>query len=69
MSMYARLSPQGTACQETALCGTCLQDDSIKQWYRNPYGMADNNPDRPVTSYHDCTGNEALECQHCGATE
>jgi hypothetical protein len=67
MAMYARLSRQNTACEETALCGNCLQDDDIKKMFLNPWGLKDDNLDQPHTSWVDCSGNEALQCQNCGA--
>jgi hypothetical protein len=65
MKMYALLDTQGTACAETALCEECKSDrklrEKIKRQASDDVVIADG--------FVDCTGNEMLTCQNCGATE
>lgn len=52
--IYARLTAQGTAASETAACLAHLRDSMPT--------------DDTVTEPVDCSENEALSCQTCGAT-
>ena len=53
--MYAQLTPEGVAAAETALCST--HTAYVDKFY------ADDTDGVLV----DCSGNEALSCQWCGA--
>ena len=57
--MYARLTREGVAASETAVCGRCIRSASNEQ-IRTLYA------DDTVTGFEDCSGNEALSCQLCG---
>jgi len=59
IEMWAMLSDQGTACDETALCAACFNAE-------NRVGAAMRaRRDVVLTAWHDCTGNEALSCTVC----
>ena len=51
----------GTACAETAICFACDSPENRKLIPESTYF------DAPIGDYIDCSGNEALECQICGA--
>lgn len=55
--MFARLTTQGTAAAETAICDCC--SDGNKRLISVPSDVLD-------VSFHDCSENEALGCQVCG---
>lgn len=57
MAIYARLSDQGTAIGESALCGDCLDTPGSRE--------RANSPDS-TTEHQDCSQNEALICIICG---
>lgn len=59
VTMFAGVTSQGTAAAETALCGECNTPENIAIYY------ADHRD--PVTYREDCTENDALDCQNCGA--
>lgn len=56
-TMHARLSEQGTAIGESALCPTCFPD---------PKHRAFADASDSVSEHVDCSGNEALSCVICG---
>ena len=57
--MYARLTEEGTAAGETAICSRCFP--------RCPSEVLDLlDADDVVTDFRDCSGNEALSCNVCG---
>jgi hypothetical protein len=67
MTIYALLNPQGTACAETALCGLHYSDENLRT-QAEQYAEADRLPDSAIPgTWTDCTDNEALTCQACGA--
>jgi hypothetical protein len=57
--MYARLTDQGTAICETAVCAECLASVGNA-------AIEDLNAPDATGEHVDCSGNEALECQLCG---
>ena len=57
--MFAGVTSQGTAAAETALCGDCNTSKNIEAHCADIFD--------PVTHREDCTENDALECQNCGA--
>lgn len=62
--MYALVSNQGTACGETALC-----NEHYTPMHRLfvTHNRLSDGPDAPIPDdWHDCTGNDALECIICG---
>lgn len=52
--MFAQTTDSGTAKAETAICGECVEAAVITP---SEFGRL---------RYLDCTGNDALQCQHCG---
>lgn len=58
-AMYARLTKDGTACAETALCDQHLD--------RAGEFLSEDRVEPGVTAHVDCSGNEMLSCQVCGA--
>lgn len=54
--MLARLTAQGTAVGETALCDRCLTTADLTYF----------DADDTVTGHVDCSGNDALSCGRCG---
>ena len=64
MRMYAMVSDQGTACNETALCSEHYTPENkaeIEAEYC--HGISDE----PISgSWVDCTGNDYLMCRECG---
>lgn len=57
--IYAKLTDEGTAAAETALC-----PDDYTPTNRGTFAAA---ADTDVTGpWRDCTGNDALRCQVCG---
>lgn len=62
MKMLALTSTQGTAMGETAICDTHPEADRniLKR-------LAHRSGDWDHGDFHDCSGNEALTCQMCGA--
>lgn len=57
IAMLARLTDEGVAAGETALCAHCLPTADLDFF---------DAPDC-VTEHVDCTGNEVLACGACGA--
>lgn len=66
MRIFARVSEQGTAMWETALCERHLAGDD-KQHAQPVY--ADAADGKVSDDWQDCTGSEALCCQVCGYRE
>lgn len=70
MTMYALVSESGTAMSVTALCGEHITYQparlQAREWARHEEHVTDDPWDGG--DFHDCTGNEALSCQQCGAT-
>jgi hypothetical protein len=65
MKMFALVCSQGTACHETSLCDKCFTDANKK---RIESQINQSDSDRPIPGvWHDCTQNDALECNDCGA--
>ncbi len=62
MRMFALVSDQGTACSETALCEKCHATSKHRAAIERKAARDIPNP----RDWHDCTGNEALECNDCG---
>jgi hypothetical protein len=62
MRTYAEVSVQGTALSETALCETHNTPENVQRFYAVP-----DLTDPGTGARKDCTGNEAIECQECGA--
>ncbi len=61
--VYAIVSDQGTACAETALCEKCHGGKHRAKVEKLAATIADiPNP----RDWHDCTGNDALQCNDCG---
>lgn len=58
--IYARLTRQGVAASETAVCGEHFSQSEASVDLANP-------EESTVTEPVDCSGNETLECQVCGA--
>lgn len=56
MTMTARVTKQGTAISESALCAPCVTPENEAQF------TADDATGERV----DASGNEALSCQSCG---
>lgn len=65
--IFARTSGQETACAETALCAKCATPKN-KVRFANPCGYAESSDDAPSGEWVDCSQNDALRCQNCGAT-
>lgn len=59
--IFAEVSASGTAIPETALCETHNNADQVARF------PAEKNTDPGSGVREDCTGNEALTCQVCGA--
>lgn len=67
--IFALLSKQGTACSETAVCLGCLAHGVARRIERNLRSYNNSaDPDSPQIAggWKDCSGNEALQCVHCG---
>jgi hypothetical protein len=62
MSIYAMLTNQGTAAKETAICTACLCQQICDGKCLIP--VPDDVTD---TTVHNCSGNDELECNCCGA--
>ena len=62
--MLALVSDQGTACAETALCEQCHGNAERRAAVKELAAGIDDIPN--PRDWHDCTGNEALQCCHCG---
>jgi len=62
--MYAYVTNQGTAMSETAICNRCV-GDSLN--VAKITVVAGNAEDYNSDDLMDCTGNDQLECQICGA--
>lgn len=58
IAMLARLTGEGVAAGETALCAECLPVADMDFF----------DAEDCVTEHRDCTGNEALSCGYCGRT-
>ena len=61
--MFALVTKQGTAAEETALCETHFTEEhkaQISPW--SGQGTDEVVPD----SWRDCTGNDVLTCNLCG---
>lgn len=63
IGIFARVSAQGTAMPETALCDTCF-DKAHKDADKDADDALDASPtDR---TWYDCTENTELRCTRCG---
>lgn len=62
-TIYALTSTQGTAISETAICGGHWKKD-----FDHIRSNAQFIDDWDRLDFQDCSGNEVLECQICGAT-
>jgi hypothetical protein len=62
--MLALVSDQGTACAETALCEHCHSNAKRRAAVEKLAAGIDDIPN--PRDWHDCTGNEALQCNGCG---
>lgn len=63
--MFALLDNQGTAAAETALCSVHVNDSASMT-----EAILAAREDVPLPQdFNDCSGNDALECIVCGATE
>lgn len=65
--MFALVSDQGTAMHETALCGKCHAVPENQGYAEDQASMADDWDKEE--GWHDCTGNEYLQCITCGAPD
>jgi hypothetical protein len=59
VAIYARLSVDGTACSETALCTNHLSQAA-------EFPGDQTGKDAAVTDHVDCSGNDELRCNVCG---
>lgn len=62
--IFARVTEQGTACPETALCSIHYASNANRKVFGNPDHI--HFRDAPTGSWHDCTANETLSCVVCG---
>lgn len=66
--MYAMLSEQGTACDETAICGICFAGRQGEVAKVEQLVSRSTGPDRPRPGWHRCDLNDVLQCVLCGRT-
>lgn len=59
ITMFAGVTAEGVAAAETALCGDCDSLENAEMFYVDYRDT--------ITHREDCTENDALECQNCGA--
>lgn len=65
--MFALVTGQGTGMHETALCGKCYPVVANQGFCEDRAQMAGDWDE--AESWHDCSGNEALQCVMCGAPD
>lgn len=71
MKLFAQVNNQGTAMAETALCSHHFATHKDHMATDHDYeGVEKDGPrvELTDTSWHDCTGNDALSCNVCGVT-
>lgn len=68
-TIYALVTNQGTAADETGLCSDCLQNvravDHAKAMAHKDVVIT-NPSDTDVSDFHDVTENDAMYCEFCG---
>jgi hypothetical protein len=62
--LFAIVSEQGTACSEACLCERCHANPKHRASVEKRAATVDDIPN--PTDWHDCTRNEALQCNVCG---
>lgn len=62
-AIHALVTQGGTAMQESALCATHYADQGLRE-----AAVHDAYHDWDRGDWVDCSGNEFLECWHCGDT-
>jgi hypothetical protein len=60
MKIFAKVTNQGTAASETAMCEFCIRNAGLRQ----TLGQLTNPELEP--EWVDCSGNPELRCQVCG---
>lgn len=66
-TMFALVTDQGTAMHETALCGNCYPNEQNKGYAEEQAHMAGDWDEKE--NWHDCSGNDYLQCIICGAPD
>lgn len=62
--LLALVADQGTACSEAALCDLCHAKPASRAAVEKKAARIRDIPN--PADWHDCTGNEALQCNDCG---
>lgn len=66
MKLYALVTKQGTACAEAALCETHLEAHRDRIAERTKL-LVYPPSDQPTTKWEECSENDAIACDICGA--